>query len=85
MAAGDDLESRALARVVDVRFVCEAENQNLGAFHRLTTAVEGMTMNDSRPPKPKHRWYQFNLRTLLVLVTVVCVFLGLFEIGRAHV
>jgi anti-sigma B factor antagonist len=26
-----------------------------------------MTMNDSRPPKPKRRWYQFSLRTLPVL------------------
>ncbi len=23
-------------------------------------------MNDFRPPKPKRRWYQFSLRTLLV-------------------
>ena len=34
-------------------------------------------MNDSDSPIPKHRWYQFNLRTLLVLVTVICVALGL--------
>ena len=25
-------------------------------------------MNDSRPPKPKLRWYRFSLRTLLVFV-----------------
>ena len=28
------------------------------------------------PPKPKRLWYQFSLRTLLVLLTVFCVWLG---------
>ena len=35
-----------------------------------------MTMNDSRPPKPRHRWYQFSLRTLLVFVAVGGIGLG---------
>jgi len=35
-------------------------------------------MNDSRPPKPKRRWFQFSLRTLLVFVLLVSVPLGWF-------
>ena len=35
-----------------------------------------MTTNDSNPPKTKRRWYQFRMRTLLVVVTVVTVPLG---------
>jgi hypothetical protein len=27
-------------------------------------------------PKPRHRWYQFSLRTFFVLVTLVCVGFG---------
>ena len=30
-------------------------------------------MNDSAPPRPKLRWYQFSLRTLLVLVTLFAI------------
>jgi hypothetical protein len=30
-----------------------------------------MTMNGSRPPKAKRRWYRFTLRTLLIVVLVV--------------
>ena len=30
-----------------------------------------MTLNDSHRPKPKLRWYQFSLRTLLVFVFLV--------------
>ena len=37
-------------------------------------------MNDSNPPKPKLRWYQFSLRTLLIVVLVLGVGLGL--LGR---
>jgi hypothetical protein len=33
-------------------------------------------MNNANPPKPKRRWYQFSLRTLLVLLLVAGVFLG---------
>ncbi len=33
-------------------------------------------MNDSRPAKPERRWYQFSLRTLLVLVTMFSLYLG---------
>ncbi len=29
---------------------------------------EGMTVNDSDTPKPKHRWYQFSLRMLVVVM-----------------
>ncbi len=35
--------------------------------------VEGMTMDESDPPKPKLRWYQFSLRELMVLVLVCSV------------
>jgi len=35
-----------------------------------------MTMNDSRPPKPKRCWYQFSLRMLLVFVLLLSVPLG---------
>jgi hypothetical protein len=38
------------------------------------TAVDRLTMNDSRPPKPKRRWYQFRLRTLLVVTLALGVF-----------
>jgi len=33
-------------------------------------------MNDSGPPRPNLRWYQFSLRTLLIAVLVLGVFLG---------
>ena len=33
-------------------------------------------MNDSRPPKPKLRWYQYQLRSLLVLIVVLCLGFG---------
>ena len=36
-----------------------------------------MTMTDSRPSKPKLRWYQFSLPTLLLAVLVLGVFFGL--------
>lgn len=36
-----------------------------------------MTMNDSNPPKPKRRWYQFSLRKLLVVMVVFGVCLGI--------
>ena len=35
-------------------------------------------MNDSEQPKPKRRWYQFGLRTLMVLVLVLACALGWF-------
>jgi hypothetical protein len=35
-------------------------------------------MNDPRPPKPKPRWYQFRLRTLLALTLLVGVGLSWF-------
>jgi hypothetical protein len=30
-----------------------------------------VTDNDSKPPRPKRRWYQYSLRTLFVLTAVV--------------
>ena len=36
-----------------------------------------MTVNDSDPPKPVRRWYQFSLRTLLLVMTVFAVWLGI--------
>jgi len=42
----------------------------------LTAALEGMTRNDSHPPKSKRRWYQFSLRTLLVFMLVCGAGLG---------
>lgn len=39
-----------------------------------------MTMSDSDPPKPKRRWYQYSLRTLLIFVTVVAVFCSWFAV-----
>jgi hypothetical protein len=35
-----------------------------------------MTMNDSTPPKRERRWFQFSLRTLLLLTTVFALLLG---------
>ena len=40
--------------------------------------LEGTTMNDSDSPKPKRRWYQFRMRTLLVFVTLCAVACGWF-------
>ncbi|GAF71284.1 unnamed protein product, partial [marine sediment metagenome] len=37
-----------------------------------------MTMNDSRPPKPKLRWFQFSLRMLLLFVLVAGAGFGLY-------
>ena len=34
--------------------------------------MSGMTSN---PPKPRRRWLQFSLRTLLVVVTVFCIWM----------
>ena len=43
-------------------------------------------MSDSRPPKRKRRGYQFSLRTLFVLLTVLCVCIGWFalKVHRAN-
>ena len=37
----------------------------------------------TQPPKPKRRWYQFSMRTLLVVVVVFCVWLGI-RVQRAR-
>ena len=37
-------------------------------------------MNDSRPPRPKRRWYQFSLRTLIIVVTLACVVMGVLVV-----
>jgi len=37
-------------------------------------------MDDSRPPRPKRRWYQFRLRTLLLLVVLVSVGMSWFTV-----
>jgi len=42
-----------------------------------------MTDNNSDPPGPKRRWYQYSLRTLFVLMTLFAVWLGL-RIHRAQ-
>ena len=33
-------------------------------------------MSTTQPPKPKRRWYQFSLKTLLVVVTLFCMTVG---------
>ena len=33
-------------------------------------------MNESRPPKPKLRWYQYSLRTLLLMTAVIAILLS---------
>ena len=35
-----------------------------------------MTTDHPNPSKPRRRWFQYSLRTLLVLVTVLCVWLA---------
>ena len=35
-----------------------------------------MTTDHPNPSKPRRRWFQYSLRTLFVLVTVLCVWLG---------
>ena len=37
-------------------------------------------MNDSQPSKSKRRWYRFSLRTLLVVILLLCVLLGWFAL-----
>ena len=36
-----------------------------------------MTTDQPNPSKPRRRWFQFSLRTLFVLVTVLCVWLAM--------
>lgn len=36
-------------------------------------------MNDSAPPQPRRRWYQFSLRAMLLLTTIAAVSLGLIQ------
>src|SRR5687767_2799873 len=31
------------------------------------------------PPKPRHRWFRFSLRTLFVVVTLVAILLAIFQ------
>ena len=42
-----------------------------------------MTTDHHNPSKPRRRWFQYSLRTLLVLVTVLCVWLGV-TVNRAR-
>ena len=35
-----------------------------------------MTTDHPNPSKPRRRWFQFSLRTLFVLLTVLCVLLA---------
>jgi len=42
-----------------------------------------MTTDHPNPSKPRRRWFQFSLRTLLVLLTVLCVWLGV-TVNRAR-
>ena len=35
-----------------------------------------MTTDHPNPSKPRRRWFQFSLRTLFVLLTVLCVWLA---------
>ena len=39
-------------------------------------------MNDSRPTKPKRGWYQFSLRTLLLLVVLASIGMSWFAVKR---
>ena len=44
-----------------------------------------MTTDHPNPSKPRRRWFQFSLRTLFVLVTVLCVWLAVtVERVRRH-
>ena len=42
-----------------------------------------MTTDHPTPPKPRRRWFQFSLRTLFVLLTVLCVWLAV-TVNRAR-
>jgi internalin A len=42
-----------------------------------------MTVEMPMPDRPKRRWYQFRLFTMLVVVTVICVLMGLW-VNEAH-
>ncbi len=37
------------------------------------------------PPKRKRRWFQFSLRTLLIVVTVFCVVIGGYIASQANI
>jgi hypothetical protein len=37
-----------------------------------------MTMNESRPPKPKRRWLQFSIRSLLIVTALFAFIVGTF-------
>ncbi len=43
--------------------------------------LEGTTMNDFSPPKPKRRWCQFSLRTLLLVLTGASICLACWRTG----
>ena len=36
----------------------------------------GQTKGMKESPKPRPRWFRFSLRTMLVLVTLLCIYLG---------
>lgn len=48
----------------------------------MTPAAETlMTSNEAPPASRKRRWFRFRLRTLLVLMTLLCVWMGWLMVG----
>jgi hypothetical protein len=47
---------------------------------RLSAVVDNAAMESeppkADPPKRKHRWFQFSLRTLLIVVTLLAILCG---------
>jgi hypothetical protein len=43
------------------------------------------TADNSNPPKPKRRWYQYRLRTLMIFVTLVAVGMSWFAVRMQRV
>jgi len=43
-----------------------------------------MTTDLPNPSKPRRRWFQFSLGSLFVLLTVLCVWLGVTVVGVTY-
>jgi hypothetical protein len=53
--------------------ICTAECSRRPAARNRLLPLPAVGDNAAMEDKPKRRWYQFSLRTLLIVVTLVCV------------
>ena len=82
VTAGNWLPRTSLGRTVAQQITAAGQSHLLAieavrilTICRLSHAA--MTTDHPNPSKPRRRWFQFSLRTLLVLVTVLCVWLAM--------